>query len=123
MQQLTEVPGLYDAVLKSIKQKQVQLQKELDEIDSLLQIIQEDDHENSPTFEVTLRSLWSREGESNVTSTSKKGLREAIQQAQKRFKTKNNRSDIQADYSVRVRFGAKSEFSVPVPEKYYKDII
>lgn len=123
MKQLKEVPGLYDAILKNIKQKQGQLQKELDKIDDLLQIIQENKQESGPTFEVTLRSRWSSEGESDVTSTSKKGLQKAIRKAQKLFKTKNNRSDIQADYSVKVRFGEKGEFSFSVPKKHYKDLI
>jgi hypothetical protein len=79
-------------------------------------------------FEVLLQSLWSDYGEQNIRSNSTLSLKQAIRQAQKRFKKINNRGDVQARYSVYVHIVPKvSDQSknqcVKVPEKFYAHLI
>ncbi len=52
------------------------------------------------TFLVALNSLWSKEGEKNIKVKTKGDLKEAIEEAEEKFKKINHRQDVQADYSI-----------------------
>ncbi|MCK4997461.1 hypothetical protein KAS08_04100 [Candidatus Pacearchaeota archaeon] len=61
-------------------------------------------------------SYFSNVGETDINIEYKGTLKSAIIEAEKEFKEVNHRSDIQADYFVRVHF---EEDDYLIPEKYW----
>lgn len=69
------------------------------------------------SYKVDLISLWAREGEKSTTTNHRGSLEEAIINAESRFKRKNHRTDVQADYFVTLRLG---QLELLIPESYYR---
>jgi hypothetical protein len=65
------------------------------------------------TYLVYLQSLWSNEGEKSTTTIHQGSLDEAIIKAETDFKQVNKRTDVQAEYDIRVRLG-KKDYSLPL---------
>ena len=70
-------------------------------------------------FEVSIVSLWEDHGEKPTKLRGPK-LKLTFKEAQEQFKRINNRSDIQAKYSV---FVDGNGTSYPLPQKYYHHLI
>tara|TARA_B100001971_G_C17915015_1_gene394814 strand:+ start:206 stop:550 length:345 start_codon:yes stop_codon:yes gene_type:complete len=67
-------------------------------------------------YVVYIRSTWEREGEQSTTTVHQGTLKEAIEEAESEFKFRNDRSDIQAVYSVDIYLG---DSKVSVPNEYW----
>lgn len=67
---------------------------------------------------INLSSLWSKEGEEDVTKNYRGKLETAIEKAEEEFKEKNNRSDIQARYEVQIKIG---NVFYQMPEEFWSD--
>ncbi len=65
------------------------------------------------TFIVKLVSMWQDHGEKNVKTRGTGQLQKLIQKSEAKFKKTNNRTDLQAEYSVFVQLRNKDVFSVP----------
>lgn len=64
-------------------------------------------------FKIWIRSSWHNEGEPNLEKDIYNGpLKEAIQQARKRFMKMNNRTDVQGDIFVEVYFDEDATYSL-----------
>jgi len=72
---------------------------------------------NSATYVVYLRSLWADHGEKSVEVSYKGNIRDAIKKAESKFMRENNRSGIQAEYTVEVKV---DDLSFDVPGKYWR---
>jgi len=71
------------------------LQKQLEDVDV-----------RKATYKVTLRSMWEDEGEENTETIHTGTIKGAIIASENVFKeTNNNRSDVQARYSVAILIG------------------
>tara|TARA_Y100000310_G_C20347350_1_gene652620 strand:- start:19 stop:390 length:372 start_codon:yes stop_codon:yes gene_type:complete len=68
-------------------------------------------------YRVKLNSLWVNEGEKPVNVEYSGNLQDAIAAAEAEFKEVNQRSDVQANYSV---FLCLSENELPIPQKYWE---
>jgi len=73
---------------------------------------------NNAEYVVNLRSLWEDSGERSTETRHKGRLDEAISRSESEFLKTNNRSDIQAEYSVKIVIGS-SEYTIP--EDFYID--
>lgn len=71
---------------------------------------------SNANYVVALNSLWAREGEKSTKTEHEGSLQEAIEKAEAEFKTTNKRSDVQADYDVRIVLG---ELKYQVPKEYW----
>ncbi len=70
------------------------------------------------TYKVNLRSMWENEGEPSTETIYIGTIKNAISAAEAEFKRKNNRSDVQAWYTVYILIG---EAYVNVPSACWKD--
>ena len=70
-------------------------------------------------FNVSIRSFWGDYGEKNVVSDLCKKPEVAIKQACEKFKTENNRSDIQGKPLLWV---VLENMDIPIPEQRWKKI-
>jgi hypothetical protein len=72
---------------------------------------------NDADYDIELRVLWAGEGYKPVTVEYHGSLRDAIKEAEDRFKAINRRDDVQANYSVFIRLaGIRYE----IPPKYWE---
>jgi hypothetical protein len=124
MANLKDTHGLYPAVSQTLSMELQDSERRL----SFLNRAWEACCGNDPvTFEVLLKSRWYDHGEVNIRARSTRSLKHAIRQAQARFKKANNRSDVQAQYIVRVLFDTKKSgligHSVVVAGSFYSHLI
>lgn len=73
------------------------------------------------TFKVVLVSLWADEGEKSVVLVEQDELGSVMEKAIAQFMKVNNRSDVQANYSVYVliKDRKKDLLNLPVPEEFW----
>jgi hypothetical protein len=72
---------------------------------------------NDADYDIELRALWAAEGEKSVTIEYHGSLKDAIKEAEERFKEMNRRDCVQANCSVFIRLaGIRYE----IPPKYWK---
>ncbi len=107
--------------LKSYLQKQIsnslaQLREQTAQIEEALQLLGRVNLRNT-NYIVSLRSSWANEGERPTITEHQGSLEEAIKKAEQEFKAVNNRSDVQAHWSVQMQLGP---IKCPVPEEYWK---
>ena len=81
-----------------------------------LRLLETADLDNSK-YTVYLNSCWADHGEKSTTTNYEGSLEDAIKNAERRFMQVNNRSDVQANYFVKISLG-KGKYEVP--EKYWK---
>ena len=70
-------------------------------------------------YRVRLRSGWELHGEKNIDTKSKVSLERAVVNAIKKFKKINNRSDVQADWTVTVLVDDEEHL---IPEEHWKHL-
>ncbi len=68
------------------------------------------------TYTIYIRSLWENYGEKSTTMEHKGTLKDAIERAEREFKTTNRRSDVQASIQVEIHLG---NVRYPVPDRYW----
>lgn len=69
-------------------------------------------------YTVYLHSLWEMEGEKSTTTQHKGSLEQAIKNAEREFKIKNKRTDIQAEYKVYINLG---NLEYLIPKEFWKE--
>ncbi len=69
------------------------------------------------TYEIQLQSLWSSEGEEDITTKHKGEIFEAIKIAEAEYRRINERSNISAKYKVNIVLG---ERKFEVPKEYWE---
>ena len=94
-------------ITSSIKKRE----KDLEEERKALRALPKTDMRQAD-YIVFLRSHWAHEGEKHTTTEYPGSIEEAIRKAEKEFKRKNKRDDVQADYSVSIRI-SNMEYSLP----------
>ena len=71
-------------------------------------------------YVVRLRSLWEAEGEKSVEVKHRGNLPDVIDKAEKEYLSTNHRSNIQAEYGVRI--GVGNGF-YEVPKEFWEELI
>lgn len=72
------------------------------------------------SFLVKIVSLWEREGEKDAEAKAST-LKEAMEQAIKKFKVLNNRDDVQANYFVIAHL--QNGTTISIPKKYWSHMV
>ena len=120
MANFVDNPKLHGMVLGILEMKKQSLQSRLRVIGNYIVVLSEP-RDHIVTFEVSLESLRSSDRVRNIMSKSKQGFRQAIRQAQKRFRKINNCNDISATYSLIIRVDL--HIVIEVPEGDYVHLI
>lgn len=89
--------------------------RKISRLEASLLEVEEDD--SQIRFQTTITSGWSDYGEKDTTVT-RKGLRNSIREAERKFMQVNNRSDVQGIYEVRTQIG---DTMIRIPDKFYQE--
>jgi hypothetical protein len=96
---------------KEIQQKITHLNELVAQNKKSLKVIDKFNPDNAH-YEVSLKSLWEKEGEKSTLTRYTGSLENAIKRAENEFKDVNKRTDIQADWLVQVKF-ERTRYVIP----------
>lgn len=110
------MPDLITYLKQTISESNVQLRKQIEKNREALLKLQQFGLDKA-RYTIILKSNWANEGGKSTVTKYTGSLECAIRKAEEEFKHINRRSDVQADWLVKVQLG-KTKY--PVPEEYWK---
>lgn len=90
--------------------------KQIEDTTNALQVL-ETTNLRKAIYKVSINSCWADYNEKSTVTTHAGSLEDAILKAESEFKDTNQRSDVQAGYSVQIVLGPHE---CPLPESYWK---
>lgn|SRR3989338_9404176 len=109
---------LRDYFIESFERAIPMTRKSLENLRAGLRLVVDMNFDNA-TYIVDLKSLREKEGEKSASIEHTGKLEDAIRKAEQEYKTINQRGDIQARYSVRVKIGRAATH---IPEEHWKSL-